>query len=134
MLACPGASVHAATLGDLRGSAVLGQMGRWTVQVQGASPEESAADCLRASVRFETFNLMKHPGQLGQFDIVMLAHVLPSFDGETRAATLNRITETLAPEGVIILGEGETLPAGCDGLAITNGVIRKKSGQARAAA
>jgi hypothetical protein len=52
MLACPGASVHAATLGDLRGSAVLGQMGRWTVQVQGASPEESAADCLRASVRY----------------------------------------------------------------------------------
>ena len=92
------------------------------------------SDRLRASVRFETFNLMKHPGQLGQFDIVMLAHVLASFDAETRAATLNRIAETLAPEGVIILGEGETLPAGCDGLAIANGVIRKKSGQARAAA
>jgi chemotaxis protein methyltransferase CheR len=91
------------------------------------------SDRLRASVRFETFNLMKHPGQLGQFDIVMLAHVLPSFDEETRAATLNRIAETLAPEGVIVLGEGETLPAGCDGLSIADGVIRRRA-QSRAAA
>lgn len=91
------------------------------------------ADRLRASVRFESFNLMKHPGQLGHFDIVVLAHVLSSFDEETRAATLIRIAETLAPDGVIVLGEGETLPPGCDGLSIADGVIRKRT-QARAAA
>lgn len=90
-------------------------------------------DRVRAAVRFEQFNLMKHPGQFGQFDIVILAHVLPSFDIETRRAVLARARETLTPEGVIILGEGESLPEGVEGLASDAGIVRK-SGAARAAA
>ncbi|MBL8538342.1 MAG: protein-glutamate O-methyltransferase CheR [Hyphomonadaceae bacterium] len=91
------------------------------------------ADRMRAAVRFEQFNLMKHPGQLGQFDIVVLAHVLPSFDIDTRRAVLSRVRDVLAPEGVILLGDGESLPEGCEGLALNGGVVCK-AGAARAAA
>ena len=83
------------------------------------------SDRLRAGVRFEAHNLLKHPGQLGQFDIIMLAHVISSFDTETRIAVLSRAADALHPGGAIILGAGETLPEGCEGLTIENGIVRK---------
>lgn len=83
------------------------------------------SDRMRAAVRFEPFNLMKHPGQLGRFDIVVLAHVLSSFDPETQRGVLARIAETLAPEGCIVLGAGEAQPEGVDGLRLENGILFK---------
>ncbi|MGE0740520.1 MAG: protein-glutamate O-methyltransferase CheR [Hyphomonadaceae bacterium] len=91
------------------------------------------SDRLRASVRFEAFNLMKHPGPLGQFDIIMLAHVLPSFDAETRAAVIARTLDVLHPEGAIMLGAGEVLPEGCEGLTLENGIARRSNAARRAA-
>jgi len=90
-------------------------------------------DRLRASVTFQQHNLMKHPGALGRFDIIMLCHVLGAFDIETRAAVVNRIADALTPDGVIVLGAGETLPEGCDGFTCIDGVIRRTNA-ARAAA
>lgn len=83
------------------------------------------ADRLRAAVRFETHNLMKHPGGLGQFDIILLSHVLNVFAPETRVEVLTRLTEALAPQGVLLLGEGETLPLGCDSLIERDGVVQR---------
>ncbi len=91
------------------------------------------SDRLRASVTFSAHNLLKHPGALGQFDVILLCHVLGGFDAETRAAVVLRAADALAPHGVIVLGEGETLPDGCEGLVCENGVVTKKSA-ARAAA
>jgi chemotaxis protein methyltransferase CheR len=91
-------------------------------------------DRLRASVRFENFNLMKHPGTLGQFDIVLLAHVLSSFDHETRLAVLARLADALSPEGVLLLGAGETLPEGCETFTLENGLARKPESRRVAAA
>lgn len=90
-------------------------------------------DRLRAGVRFEQHNLMKHPGELGQFDIVMLAHVLPSFDAETRAAVLMRVADTLKSDGVLLLGAGETLPETCDSLTLEHGIVRKAGATRQAA-
>jgi chemotaxis protein methyltransferase CheR len=83
------------------------------------------SDRMRAGVRFEQQNLMKHPSQLGQFDIIILAHVLPSFDHETRIDVLRRIADALTPNGVLLLGAGETLPEGCDAFTLEAGVARK---------
>jgi chemotaxis protein methyltransferase CheR len=83
------------------------------------------SDRLRAGVRFESFNLLKHPGQLGSFDIILLAHVLTSFDTETRLAVLARIADALAPGGVLVLGAGETLPAACETFTLEAGIARK---------
>jgi chemotaxis protein methyltransferase CheR len=91
------------------------------------------SDRLRASVTFSTHNLLKHPEALGQFDVIMLCHVLGGFDSETRAAVMLRVADALAPGGVIVLGEGEALPDECDGLVCEGGVVMKKSA-ARAAA
>ncbi|MEZ5996332.1 MAG: protein-glutamate O-methyltransferase CheR [Hyphomonadaceae bacterium] len=83
------------------------------------------SDRLRAAVKFEAFNLMKHPGELGKFDIIMLAHVLTNFDQETRIAVLERAASVLAPDGALILGEGETLPEGCQSFTLVNGLARR---------
>jgi chemotaxis protein methyltransferase CheR len=91
------------------------------------------SDRLRAGVRFERHNLLQHPGGLGQFDIILLAHVLPTFDHETRLAVLNRIADALRPDGVLILGDGETLPEGCERLTSEHGLVRHR-GAARVAA
>ena len=91
------------------------------------------SDRLRASVTFSAHNLLKHPGALGQFDVVLLCHVLAGFDSEARAAVILRVADALAPQGMIVLGEGEALPDGCEGLVCEGGVVTKKSA-ARAAA
>lgn len=92
------------------------------------------SDRLRAGVRFENFNLMKHPGQLGQFDVIVLAHVLPSFDHETRIDVLRRVADALAPDGVLMLGGGETLPEGCESFTLESGIARKPAAARVAAA
>jgi chemotaxis protein methyltransferase CheR len=91
------------------------------------------SDRLRGAVRFEQHNLLKHPGQFGQFDIVLLCHVLPAFDVETRLSVLARVADALRPDGVLMLGGGETLPEGCVDFRMENGVAYK-SGAARRAA
>ena len=91
------------------------------------------SDRLRASVKFESHNLMKHPGELGSFDIIMLTHVLSSFDALMRAEVLTRVADALAADGAIVLGEGEALPEGVEGFAFADGVVtRAKSSRAAA--
>jgi chemotaxis protein methyltransferase CheR len=91
------------------------------------------SDRLRASVRFEAFNLIKHPGALGQFDIIMLAHVLPSFDMPMRTEIVTRAIDALAPGGALILGAGETLPEDCIGVTLSDGIVtREKSARVAA--
>lgn len=91
------------------------------------------SDRLRAGVRFEAHSLLNHAETLGQFDIILLAHVLPAFDADTRREIVMRMAEMLKSDGVLVLGAGETLPEGCEGLACTDGVVAKRIG-ARAAA
>lgn len=91
------------------------------------------SDRLRAAVKFERHNLLHHPEQLGRFDIVILANVLPSFDAATRVAVLERISDVLESDGVILLGANETLPEECEQLTLDCGVVRRKDA-ARAAA
>lgn len=91
------------------------------------------SDRLRANVRFEQHNLLKHPGGLGQFDIIVCAHVLSSFDEPTRLATLARLADALTPDGVLLLGAGEKLPEGVEGLAHEDGVVISKAAARRAA-
>lgn len=90
-------------------------------------------DRLRSAVRFETHNLMKHPAALGQFDIILLRHVLAAFDPAMRGEVLTRAADALAPDGVIVLGAGESLPEGVEGLIAADDVIMHPH-NARAAA
>lgn len=91
------------------------------------------SDRMRAAVTFAQHNLLKHPGAFGQFDIILLCHVLGSFDPETRRGVITRAADALAPGGAIVLGEGETLDQECEGLVFEDGLLRKKD-SARVAA
>jgi chemotaxis protein methyltransferase CheR len=91
------------------------------------------ADRMRAGVRFESHNLLKHPGALGRFDIILLAHVLASFDAETRLGVIARTADMLNPGGVMMFGAGETLPEGCEGLVFEAGLVRKSNAVRRVA-
>ena len=73
------------------------------------------SDRLRASVRFHNHNLLDPPGAIGPFDLVLCCNVLSGFDAPTRLATLARLSETMASDGVLILGQSEPLPEGIAG-------------------
>lgn len=62
---------------------------------------------LRAMVEYRRFNLLDRMVGLGAFDIVFCRNVLIYFDRETKADILARISEKMAPDGV--LGAAETV-------------------------
>ena len=63
---------------------------------------------LRRMVTFRRFNLLGSFGWLDDLDIVLCRNVLLYFDRATRADVLARMAETMAPDGVLVLGENES--------------------------
>ena len=63
---------------------------------------------LRGAVAFRKHNLLESAEALGKFDAIFLRNVLIYFDGPTRAATLNRVSDVLHPGGFLLLGASET--------------------------
>jgi chemotaxis protein methyltransferase CheR len=64
---------------------------------------------LRSCVRFEEFNLLSNYGELGRFDVIFCRNVLIYFDVPTRQNVLNRMAQTLLPDGNLVLGATETV-------------------------
>jgi chemotaxis protein methyltransferase CheR len=65
---------------------------------------------IRHMVTFRRFNLLDSCGWLDDLDLVFCRNVLIYFDGATKSAVLERIADTMAPEGLLVLGETETIP------------------------
>ena len=63
---------------------------------------------LRRMVTFRRFNLLDSFGWLDDLDIIFCRNVLIYFDRLTRADILARMAETMAPDGVLVLGENES--------------------------
>lgn len=85
-------------------------------------------DHLRALVQFRRFNLLDSYGWLDGVDLILCRNVLMYFDPGARADVLARMADTLAPDGVLMLGESETgemMPAGLDAVAGARGVHRR---------
>lgn len=66
---------------------------------------------LRRMITFRRFNLLDSFGWLDDLDIVLCRNVLMYFDRATRLDVLARIAETMAPDGLLVLGESE-MPEG----------------------
>jgi chemotaxis protein methyltransferase CheR len=66
-----------------------------------------AGDTLRRLVTFRRFNLLDSFGWLDDLDLVFCRNVLMYFDAATRADVLERMADSMAPDGVLLLGENE---------------------------
>ena len=65
------------------------------------------AEPLRRMVTFRRFNLLDSFGWLDDLDIVFCRNVLIYFDRATKQSVLERIAETLMPDGILAAGEAE---------------------------
>jgi len=63
---------------------------------------------LKARTNFTIHNLLDTP-PAGQFDIILCRNVLLYFSAERRRAVLDRLASAIAPDGMLILGAGETV-------------------------
>ena len=63
---------------------------------------------LRRMVDFRVFNLLDSYGWLDDLDFVFCRNVLLYFDRAAKASVLERMADTLAPDGLLVLGETET--------------------------
>ena len=63
---------------------------------------------LRRMVTFRRFNLLDSFGWLDDLDVVFCRNVLIYFDKKTKASVLDKIAETLLPDGALVLGHAET--------------------------
>lgn len=62
---------------------------------------------LRRMIRFAVHNLLSPPP--GQYDVILCRNVLMYFSPAVRRTVFDRLHEALAPDGVLMLGAGETV-------------------------
>jgi len=75
-----------------------------------------ASEALRRMVRFEAHNLLDQPPEPGRFDLILCRNVLLYFDRPTRERAFGRLSSALAPDGLLMLGAGETTVGQTDAL------------------
>jgi chemotaxis protein methyltransferase CheR len=63
---------------------------------------------LQARVEFRELNLAQPWPMLPEMDLVLLRNVLLYFEPELRKRVLRQLTQVLQPEGILVLGAGET--------------------------
>jgi chemotaxis protein methyltransferase CheR len=67
------------------------------------------SEFLRSRVQFSEFNLLSDYHALGRFDAIFCRNVLLYFDVPTKRDILNRLSQTLAPHGFMLMGSAETV-------------------------
>ncbi len=66
---------------------------------------------IRKMVDFRRVNVLENVADLAGFDIIFCRNLLIYFDESTRCAVCQKITRGLNPDGLLILGAAEQLPA-----------------------
>ncbi|MEM7767167.1 MAG: protein-glutamate O-methyltransferase CheR, partial [Pseudomonadota bacterium] len=67
------------------------------------------SEALRSAVSFRVHNLLDDAAPLGQFDVIFCRHVLSGLSQTVKAEVAQRLAAQLQPDGVVMLGHGETL-------------------------
>ena len=67
-----------------------------------------ASGLLRQAVRFRVHNLLTPP-PVGMFDVVLCRNVLLYFSPDVRTLVFSRIASAMQPDGLLMLGAGETV-------------------------
>jgi chemotaxis protein methyltransferase CheR len=66
------------------------------------------AEDLRRAVSFRTHNLVEAP-PAGRFDVILCRNVLLYFSADVRRLVFGRLASAIAPDGLLMLGAGETV-------------------------
>ena len=66
-------------------------------------------DNIKAMVQFKLQNLLEDYSSLGKFELVFCRNVLIYFDDPTKAQITEKMSRTLQPRGLLVLGATETL-------------------------
>ena len=82
------------------------QMIRWFEEADGGW---RAVEALRRHVRFQVHNLLEPAPHPGEFDIVLCRNVLLYLNAERRGLVFDRIAGSMASDGWLMLGAGETV-------------------------
>lgn len=88
-----------------RGLPVM-QMVRWFEEEAG---EWRVAAPLKRDVRFQVHSILDKPPRPGRFDIILCRNLLLYFSADMRRAAFARLAEAIAPDGMLMLGAGETV-------------------------
>ncbi len=83
------------------------QMIRWFDELGGG--EWAISPRLSESVRFEARNITEAPPAPGKFDIILCRNLLLYFAPDMRRLAFGRLAEACQPDGVLMLGAGETV-------------------------
>lgn len=68
-----------------------------------------ARDSLQGLIQFRTFNLLRNPAELGEFDLILCRNVLIYFDEPTRASVCRDLCSALTEGGWLAVGSAESL-------------------------
>ena len=68
-----------------------------------------AVEPLRKPLRFQVHNLLEPPPHPGDFDIVLCRNVLLYLNPEKKSVAFERLAASMAPDGWLMLGAGETV-------------------------
>ncbi len=74
-----------------------------------AGDDYRVSDTLRARIQFAEQNLLAPLTIEGSFNIILMRHVLMYFDKSTKRDVVERVMQRLAPDGALLLGDGEHL-------------------------
>ncbi|WP_175772573.1 CheR family methyltransferase [Paraburkholderia phenazinium] len=69
----------------------------------------SAGPALRANLTFRKHNLHEPARDIGAMDVTLLRNVLIYFDTDGQQAVLENVRRAMAPDGLLIVGESESL-------------------------
>ncbi len=84
-------------------------------------------DDLRLKINFKNHNLFNPPFQKSHFDIVFLRNVLIYFEVKDQEIVLKNVGESLVNDGLLIIGESESLSSLKTPFVFNNPLIYKKS-------
>jgi chemotaxis protein methyltransferase CheR len=64
---------------------------------------------VRSRVEFRHYNLLDTYAPLGRFDLIFCRNVLIYFDADRKSDVLNRMSQILAPDGLLAIGASESI-------------------------
>lgn len=76
---------------------------------QGDNNQLKIKPNIRAMVKFKQFNLLEDNYHLGKFDIIFCRNVLIYFSADLKKQVINKLYQSLNPNGYLILGASESI-------------------------